>query len=150
VDIAALFSVCNFGVLPFWLLLVFAPKSAVTQALVFRPVVPVVFGIVYGVLIFGASDVAADANMGSLAGVQGLFDSPWVTTAGWIHYLIFDLFVGAWETRDAARRGIPHWMVVPCLVLTLMLGPIGLLAYLLLRWLKTRVVALDELSGLGS
>jgi hypothetical protein len=53
--------------------------------------------------------------------------------AGWVHYMAFDLFIGAWETRDARRAGVPHLMVVPCLILTFMLGPIGLLVYLALR-----------------
>ena len=52
---------------------------------------------------------------------------------GWIHYLVFDLFVGAWIGRDAIRRAIPHWMVVPCLVVTLFIGPVGLLLYFLVR-----------------
>ncbi len=49
--------------------------------------------------------------------------------AGWLHYLAFDLFVGAWEVRDASTHGVPHVLVVPCLLLTFLLGPIGLLAY---------------------
>ncbi len=53
--------------------------------------------------------------------------------AGWIHYLVFDLFVGAWEVRDARRRGVNHLAVVPCLLLTLLLGPIGLMLYLAIR-----------------
>jgi hypothetical protein len=56
-----------------------------------------------------------------------------VLLAGWIHYLAFDLFVGSWEVRDAQRVGIHHLFVVPCLVLTVLFGPIGLLLYLLLR-----------------
>jgi Domain of unknown function (DUF4281) len=41
-----------------------------------------------------------------------------------------------WETRDAARRGVPHWMVIPCLLLTFMFGPAGWLAYLGVRALR--------------
>jgi hypothetical protein len=53
--------------------------------------------------------------------------------AGWIHYLAFDLFVGAWEVRDAQRQGIHHLLVIPCLLATLMAGPAGLALYWLLR-----------------
>ena len=60
-----------------------------------------------------------------------------------MHYLVFDLFIGAWQTRDAARHGIPHGLVVPCLVLTFLLGPIGLLLYLALRTWRTRGVDLQ-------
>jgi hypothetical protein len=50
-----------------------------------------------------------------------------------VHYLAFDLFVGSWEVRDAQRLGLPHGMVIPCLVLTFLFGPIGLGLFLLLR-----------------
>jgi hypothetical protein len=53
--------------------------------------------------------------------------------AGWIHYLAFDLFTGAWEARDARRLRISRWLVAPCLLLTFLFGPLGLGLYLLLR-----------------
>ena len=56
---------------------------------------------------------------------------------GWIHYLAFDLFVGAWEVRDAQARGIHHLLVIPCLFLTLMAGPGGLLLYWAIRIVHT-------------
>ena len=75
----------------------------------------------------------AGASYYSLAGVMAFFASPVAATAGWIHYLVFDLFVGAWLARDAQRRGVAHWLVIPCLIVTLMAGPVGLAAYLVLR-----------------
>jgi hypothetical protein len=139
-----LFRVCNVGILPFWLLLTFAPRARVTALLVHQPLVPIFLGMLYGILLFTGSAPPPEGNMGSLTGVSALFSVPRVLTAAWIHYLIFDLFVGAWEVRDAARRGISHWLVVPCLGLTLMLGPLGLLAYLAVRFARTRVLGLDE------
>ena len=67
-----------------------------------------------------------------LAGAAA-FANPWLLLAGWIHYLAFDLLTGVWEVRDAARRGVPHWLVVPCLALTFMLGPAGWLLYRAVR-----------------
>ena len=58
--------------------------------------------------------------------------------AGWIHYLCFDLFIGAWEVRDSQANGIPHLVVIPCLIMTFMLGPIGLLFYFAIRTAKLR------------
>ena len=52
---------------------------------------------------------------------------------GWVHYLAFDLWVGAWETEEAERRGMPHAALVPCLALTFLAGPVGLLLFLVLR-----------------
>jgi hypothetical protein len=51
---------------------------------------------------------------------------------GWAHFLAFDLFVASWQAEDAPRAGVRHWLLVPCLLLTLFAGPAGLLLYLLL------------------
>jgi hypothetical protein len=72
-------------------------------------------------------------GFGSLQEVTILFSDPNLLLAGWIHYLAFDLFVGAWEVRDAQRQGIHHLLVIPCLLATLMAGPAGLALYWLLR-----------------
>jgi len=84
-----------------------------------------------GILVFWLLLIVA--GFSSLHGVAAFFSSPYALTAGWVHYLVFDLFVGAWETRDAKRRGIPHLLVIPCLVVTLVVGPVGLLLYIVLR-----------------
>ena len=52
---------------------------------------------------------------------------------GWLHYLAFDLLTGTWEARDSVSRGVPRWLLVPCLFLTLMFGPMGWGAYMLVR-----------------
>ena len=69
----------------------------------------------------------------SLDGVMELFTDRWLVTAGWIHYLAFDLFIGGWELEDSRRRGVPHLLMIPLLLLTFLFGPIGLLTYLGLR-----------------
>jgi hypothetical protein len=66
-----------------------------------------------------------------------------VLLAGWVHYLFFDLFVGSFEVRDAQRHAISHVILLPCLLFTFMLGPIGFLLYLVVRAVKTRRLALD-------
>jgi len=73
-----------------------------------------------------------------------LFQVDALLLGGWIHYLAFDLFIGSWEVRDARRLKIPHLMVVPCLLGTFLLGPIGLLAYLCLRFGVRRQWMVDE------
>ena len=115
-----------------WLPLVFLPRVRWTATVV--PVVmPLLLAVVYVVLV-AATLPRSDGGFSSLAGVRALFDNPWVLLAGWTHYLAFDLFIGGWEVRDAQRRGIPHLLVVPALVLTFLLGPAGLLLYLAIRW----------------
>lgn len=137
------FLICNNGVLPAWLLLAVAPGWRWTQRIVHAVWIPLLLGVVY-IWAFVANPQPAEGGFGSLEGVMQLFQSPHVVLAGWVHYLVFDLFVGAWEVRDARRRGIHHAWVVPCLAVTLMLGPVGLLLYLTLRLALTRETSLDE------
>jgi hypothetical protein len=91
----------------------------------------------------------AEGGFGSLEQVARLFEDRWLLLAGWVHYLAFDLFVGAWELRDAQRLAIPHLAVLPCLVLTFFLGPVGLLVYFLVRATLRGTVAATESSVEG-
>ena len=84
------------------------------------------------------------AGFGDLESLMKMFQSPWAVVAGWIHYLVFDLFIGAWIVRDARRQGINHWLTVPFLFVTLMAGPAGLMLYLLLRLAMKRDTSLIE------
>ncbi len=68
-----------------------------------------------------------------LDNVMLLFTDRGATTVGWVHFLAFDLLVGGWITRDALRKHVPHLAIIPCLYLTLMFGPVGLLCYLAIR-----------------
>jgi hypothetical protein len=132
----ALFAIVNPLPLPMWLLLIVAPRWRYTLPLVRLLIVPLL-AIAYLTLIaarFGSSQ----GDFNSLAGVQALFADPHTLVAGWIHYLAFDLFVGAWITEDAIARGVPAWARIIPLPLTLMFGPAGLLLYLVLRHFTAR------------
>jgi len=146
-DTALLFQVCNIAVMPCWALLIFAPGWIWTRRLVHSAVVPALLGSAYVSLMLFGPAAPDGAGFGSLAGVMLLFSMPEVVLAGWVHYLVFDLFVGAWEARDARRREIHPALVAPCLVLTLMLGPAGLLSYLALRGLIERTGTLVEVEA---
>ncbi len=135
-SIATVFSIANKGIIVFWLLLILAPRWRWTTLLVQSVLVPVVLGLVYTWLIctvFFGGALPEGGNFTTLVGVMLFFSSPIAATAAWIHFLVFDLFLGAWQVRDAQARGIPHLAIVPCLILTLLAGPAGLLLYLALR-----------------
>lgn len=137
------FSIANFLALAGWILLVFAPRWKGTRVVVLSAAIPLLLSIAYLILIvlfFGKSE----GGFGSLADVMKLFTNQWATLAGWIHYLAFDLFVGSWEVRDAQSRGISHWFVIPCLILTFLLGPIGFLLYQILRLVVPNKAAREE------
>ena len=130
------FSIASTLALGGWLLLVFLPRWPWT-ARVAGVGLPAVFAAAY-VVILVLKGLESSGDFQSLAGVAALFSNPWLLLAGWIHYLAFDMLVGTWEVRDAASRGIPHWMVVPCLVLTFLLGPAGWLLYQGMRSYKMK------------
>jgi len=118
-----------------WLLLLVAPRWHITRRVVGGGALPLVLAATYVVLIgyhyLGAH--GGEGGFSSLAAVAALFRDPWALLAGWVHYLCFDLWVGSWELRDAQRRGFPHLLLVPVLLLTFLLGPAGLLLYMALR-----------------
>ncbi|HUH01933.1 MAG TPA: ABA4-like family protein [Kofleriaceae bacterium] len=138
------FLICTYAVLPAWGLLVLAPRWAWTDRLINRVWIPVLLGLVYVWAALAGPTVPEGAGFGSLAAVIILFSSPFMMLAGWIHFLAFDLFIGAWQVRDARRHGVAHLFVIPCLVLTLLFGPTGLLLYFAVRYATSRTVAVTE------
>lgn len=131
-----IFTLINALVVPAWVLLILFPNSAWTQKIVHSGLYPLLFGGIYlFYMIYAYFNIPAnpDASFTSIKGVQTLFSEPVGMLIGWTHYLVFDLFVGAWIGRDSQRRGVNHLAVVPCLLFSFMLGPIGLLLYVVLR-----------------
>ena len=136
-----LFSVASMTAVVGWLLLVILPKLP-TARIAAGVVIPLILSAGYLALIAMHFD-GAEGGFGSLADVATLFQKQELLLAGWIHYLAFDLFIGAWEVRDAQRNQIPHLVVIPCLLMTFMLGPIGLLFYFAIRTAKLKRVQLE-------
>ena len=138
-------------VAPAWLLLALAPGWVWTQRLVHTALVPLVLAAIYlgflsAGILFGQAH--PDAGMGSLSAVLALFSHPVGVLTGWTHFLVFDLFVGAWIARDALRVGLSKWAVQPALFFTLLFGPLGLGIYLLTRKLSGKGGwSLDEQAG---
>jgi hypothetical protein len=148
--VETVFNLFTYGVFPAWALLLFAPRWKWTRRLVHSVLIPVMLGVAHLGLMLGlqlSASVPEGANAASLRGAMLLFSDPWVAVLCWIHYLAFDLFVGAWIVRDAGRRGLPHLAVAPCVLLTMMYGPSGLLVYLILRFLMRRTLTLHEEPG---
>lgn len=121
-----------------WLLLMLMPSWRYTERVAFGAgfillAVAAYFTIAY--LLHGGSD---GGSLFSLDGLTHLFRSKEMLLTGWLNYLSFSLFAGAFQLHDGRENDIPHIWVIPCLLLTLVAGPSGLLLYLLLRWVKTR------------
>lgn len=145
VSLDLVFSLGNGLALLSWLGLAASPfraRWAPRVRLVAGRVVPLILAVVY-VALFVTTGMG-DGGYGSLAEVQRLMAVPALLTAGWLHYLAFDLFVGAWIAEQAGELGIPHLLILPLLALTFMFGPAGLLAFAVVRLpsLRRRLAAM--------
>jgi hypothetical protein len=129
-DPATLFALANPLALTGWVALALHPLSPRWTTLA-ALVPPVLLSVLYTGLVL-AHWAEAEGGFGNLSEVMRLFDQPAIALAGWVHYLAFDLAVGLWIARTARARGISHLLVLPCLALTFLFGPAGLLAFLIL------------------
>ncbi|MFN6008308.1 MAG: ABA4-like family protein [Paracoccaceae bacterium] len=134
-----LFQLANPLALLGWLVLLASPLAPRAAQAISAAAIPLLLALAYTGLVL-AFWWEAPGGFGSLPEVQALFTHPQIALAGWVHYLAFDLFVGAWEVRTARAEGIPHWAVIPCLILTFLFGPAGLLAFAVLRFTLVRKV----------
>ena len=126
-----IFGACQALALLGWAFLVAAPLARDRLVLAAR-LVCALLAIAYLVQMFTITE-PTDGSFSTLAGVTALFSKSGNVMLGWTHYLAFDLFVGAWEIEDAGKEGLPHWLMLVMLLLTLMVGPVGLLTYLIIR-----------------
>src|SRR5688572_9315279 len=134
----AIFLVCS-GLAAFgWLVLIIASPLWQQADKFLVGIVITLLCIVYAWLIFSHFNFADASKFSSLDGVMSLFTDKTLVTAGWVHYLAFDLMTGIWIKKNSMKYGISHILAVPCLLLTFMLGPIGLLLYLLIRSFKSK------------
>ena len=130
-----LFEIASSFVLIGWLALLLAPLRSGLAVTAACWVTAILCGGYFALLAAGLAGPGPPpgAGFGTLAGVRLLLSTPEALLAGWVHYLAFDLFIGAWQVEDAPAARIPHWLVVPCLILTFVAGPVGLLLYLLIK-----------------
>lgn len=128
----SLFQIASAAVLPGWIALACAPLARARLVLAARVIAVLLSGLYVTLLVTGLAGAGPPAGAGfdTLDGVRLLLSSPQALLAGWVHYLAFDLWVGSWEAEDAA---LPHWLLLPCLALTFLAGPAGLLLYHLLK-----------------
>ncbi|HEV7255010.1 MAG TPA: ABA4-like family protein [Mesorhizobium sp.] len=136
-----LFSLAGTLALVGWAALLASPVLPKFADAVAGLLVPLLLSAAYAGLIV-AYWGSGQGGFGSLDEVAQLFQTRELLLAGWIHYLAFDLFIGAWITREGRRTGMPFWLVLPCLPLTFLFGPAGLLLFFVLRLARSRSMAL--------
>lgn len=141
------FGITNLVALGGWLVLILGPRRPAWLAAVLDLAIGLlcaVYLVLFAGLVTGLFDplreagaAAADLADYSVAGLRNLFDSPGAVVIGWTHYLALDLFAGWWIAREADRARVSRLAQAPVLLATFLAGPIGLLAWLVLRRRRT-------------
>lgn len=133
----SLFSTANAIAMAGWIALLIAPDRRVVNWWLAGLAIPGLLSALYAALL-AIHAPGAEGGFSSLAAVAALFRTEGVLLAGWVHYLAFDLFIGAWICRRAEAEGISAWVARLCLPPTFLAGPVGLLLFLILRALLSR------------
>lgn len=126
------FTLANLLAMAGWAILILAPRRWRAAQLLPAFVVPGILSAGYFVLV-AVYFAGAEGGYSTLAAVGALFESEPVRLAGWVHYLAFDLFAGAWIARRADELGISRVIQAPILAATFLFGPVGLLVFMLLQ-----------------
>lgn len=140
-NIESIFSLSNLVVIPFWALMIILPFWSWSQRIMqsYWPIVLPTLFYVY-LLLFGggvgSTEGMAELMNPSAKGIALLLGNPAGAATGWAHFLAFDLFVGRWIFLEARKSVTPWWISSPILFFTLMLGPIGFLAWFGVRMLR--------------
>ena len=143
-----IFLFSNWGVIPFWLLLLFSPNSAFTRILVHSILIPLLLGIAYVFIVY---KIYLNDNFfngfGLYLGIESLytvFSDENFLLIFWLHFLSLSLFVGAWIARDSTRYSIPKVLMALSLITTYFTGPLGIFLYWVIRIFFAKKISLNE------
>ena len=128
----------NFGILPFWLMLIFIPNSKVTQIFVNSVILPLILAAAYVYTIY--QTILLDEPIFDVFRLYLNLDSLYTIFATesfllvfWLHFLALNLFLGSWVSRDGVKYNMPRSLVFIPLILIYFSGPVGLILYWLIR-----------------
>tara|TARA_B110001452_G_scaffold239089_1_gene219931 strand:- start:132 stop:602 length:471 start_codon:yes stop_codon:yes gene_type:complete len=132
-----IYLIANWGVIPFWMLLIILPNHSLTNFLVQSIIAPLLLTITYsyiGYNIFLEGNILDSFELYSgLDGLYSMFSNEAFLLIFWIHFLAVSLFLGAWITRDSQKYMVPKFLLIISLVLTYFTGPVGLFIYWFIR-----------------
>jgi hypothetical protein len=146
----SLFLWANFGILPFWLMIIFIPNFKITQIFVNSIVIPFILALLYSYVFYQAFITDKTFIFESFNLYSGL-DSLYTVLSNeiflllfWFHFLALNLFLGGWISKDALKYNISKRIVFFPLVLTYFVGPLGLFLYWLIRIFYAKKISLYD------
>jgi len=128
----------NFGILPFWLMLIIIPNSKFTTFFVNSVILPLVLSTAYIYVIYQATLIEEPIldvfkiHL-SLENLYTIFATESFLLVFWLHFLALNLFMGSWISRDGVKYNMPRSLVFVPLILVYLTGPIGLVLYWIIR-----------------
>ena len=143
-----IYLITNWGVIPFWLLLIFIPNHQLTNILVQSVIIPLLLAVGYAYLsyfIYVDGDIFDGFELYTgLDGLYSMFSNEALLLIFWLHFLAISLFAGAWIVRDSKKYFIPKIVTVPSLIFTYFTGPIGLVIYWFLRIFFAKKISFND------
>ena len=143
-----IYLVANWGVIPFWLLLIFLPYNQLTNFLAQSVIAPLLLALGYVYLsykIYQEGNIFDGFELYSgLDGLYSMFANEVLLLIFWLHFLAISLFVGAWIVRDSKRYFIPKIVTISSLILTYFTGPIGLVIYWFFRIFFAKKISFND------
>ena len=143
-----IYLLANWGVLPFWLLLIIFPNQFITRFFVQSIIAPLILASAYGFVVY---NIFLDGDIfGSFELYYGLdelysmFSNESFLLIFWLHFLAISLFVGSWIARDSQKYFIPKFFVVLSLLITYFTGPIGLSIYWFIRIFSSKKISFND------
>ena len=139
----------NFGVLPFWLMLIIIPSSKITQICVNSIVLPLILAIAYVYVIYQA--ILLDEQMFDIFKLYLNLDNLYTVFATenfllvfWIHFVALSIFLGSWVSRDGIKHNMPRKLITIPLILIYFTGPLGLVLYWMFRIFYAKRLGLHD------
>ena len=128
----------NIGVLPFWLLIIFFPKSHLCKYLATSIVPFFLLSGTYLFVIYKAylNSYDFDGNFSLYLGLKDLselFEDDFFLLMFWIHFVSINLFIGGWILKDSEKFLINKILISFPLLITYFIGPLGLFIYWIIR-----------------
>ena len=128
----------NIGILPFWLILIIFHQSQICKVFVASIFPLFILSLTYGYLIYTFFNAGYDFIENfelylSLNNLSDLFSNNSFLIIFWIHFLAINLFCGGWMTKDSQKFGINKILMILPLIITYLIGPIGIVFYWLIR-----------------
>ena len=139
----------NFGVLPFWVILIFFPQSNICKYFV-TSIFPIfILSGAYVFILYKAylNSYSFDNNFNLYLGINNvseLFSDKIFLLMFWIHFISINLFTGGWIVRDSQKFTINKILVMIPLIITYLIGPIGLIIYWLFRIFYAKSISLYD------